>query len=115
MTNPVLEIRTYRLVPGTRDTFHALVSTGPIPALARYGVRVVDYGPSLVREDGHDEYYLMRVFASLAERDRLERAFYTGDEWREQWRDKVLACVETFHTIVCEVTPAAVDAMTRQR
>jgi hypothetical protein len=107
----ILEIRTYRLRAGTRDTFH-LLATESIGALSRYGFTVVDYGPSIVDDNGHVDYHLIRAYATLADRDRLEAAFYGAREWRERWRDAILACIESYHTVVMTVTPEAVDALT---
>lgn len=114
MTLRFLEIRTYRLVPGTRDKLHALMAE-VAPVLARYGVTVVDHGPSLTDEDGHQEYYLLRAFRSLAEREELEQAFYGSAEWRERWREDVLACIEDYHTIVIEAGPEVIAGLTRPR
>jgi hypothetical protein len=109
----ILEIRTYRLRPGAQERFRRLAEQSTA-ALARYGVTVVDFGPSRVAEDGHEDFYLMRAFASLAEREQLEAAFYGGREWREQWRDDILACIESFHTVVINTTPDAVAALSRR-
>jgi hypothetical protein len=110
----ILEIRTYRLRAGTRDTFHRL-ATESIAALSRYGIAVIDYGPSIVDDDGHVDYHLIRAYATLADRDRLEAAFYGGQEWRERWRDAILACIESYHTVVMTVPPEAIEALARPR
>ena len=59
----LLEIRTYRLKPGTTDGFHRVVVEQSIPLLERAGIDVVRFGPSEQSEDGHEEYVLIRVFA----------------------------------------------------
>lgn len=110
-----LEIRTYRLVPGTRGKLHDLLTSGPLPALARYGITLVDYGPSVTDDDGVENYYLLRAFPSLAERQRREEAFYGGTEWRERWREDVLACIEDYHTVVIEVPPEVIAGMRHRR
>lgn len=115
MTSQILEIRTYRLVPGTRERLHEIMANGPIPALARYGITVLDYGPSLIDEDGQEGYYLIRAFASLSDREQREGAFYGGQEWRQKWREDVLACIEHFHTVVLETDSQAVAGLTRGR
>lgn len=55
----------------------------------------------------------MRAFASLAERERLEAAFYGGDDWRLDLRESVMSCVENYHTVVIEVADEAVGALRR--
>ena len=94
-----LEIRTYRLRPGTRDEFVAAMAAAH-PLLARYGIDVVDFGASLVAEDGHEEAYLIRRFASLEERAEKEDAFYGSADWRDGPRAAVVAPIESYHTIV---------------
>jgi hypothetical protein len=96
----ILEIRTYNLHPGTRDAFHALVVEHSLPMLDRWKMDVVSYGAS-----AHDDntYYLMRAFASLADRDAQEDAFYSSDEWRQGPRESILALIESFTTLVIAV------------
>lgn len=98
----ILEIRTYRLRPGTSLEFARLMREEAGPLLSAAGIRVVDSGLSLVAEDGHEEAYLIRAFGSLEERDRQEDAFYGGDAWRKGPREGVLACIESYHTIVLD-------------
>lgn len=107
----ILEIRTYRLKPGTAEEFVRLMREESLPLLAKAGIRVVAAGRSLVTEDGHDEAYLIRAFPSLAEREGQEAAFYGGSAWRDGPREAVLACIESYHTIVLEVAADAVDAL----
>jgi hypothetical protein len=54
----VVEIRTYKLLPGSGAGFHRLVVEQSVPMLERWGVDVLAYGPSL---DDEDLYYLLRV------------------------------------------------------
>ena len=58
----MLEIRTYRCMPGRRDDFLNVMRHRSIPLLATYGIRVVDFGPPLVDEEPWEEAYLMRAF-----------------------------------------------------
>jgi hypothetical protein len=106
----ILEIRTYNLHPGTRDDFHALVVEHSLPMLERWKMDVVGYGGS-AHDD--DTYYLMRSFASLADRDAQEDAFYGSDEWRQGPRESILALIESFTTLVVEVDQATLDGMRR--
>jgi hypothetical protein len=107
----VLEIRTYKLAPGTRDDFDDMVRERSLPMLERFGIRVVAYGPSTT--DGDDHYYLIRAFASDAERKEQLEAFYGSDEWRENHRDAFLALIEAYHTVAIELTPNVRAALTR--
>lgn len=111
MSGVIVEIRTYRLKPGTADEFVRLMREKSLPLLETAGIRVVAAGRSLVAEDGHEEAYLIRAFPSLAHREEQEVAFYGSRAWREGPRDAVLACIESYHTIVLEVADDAVDAL----
>lgn len=79
--------------------------------LDEFGIRVVDCGPSLVAEDGHEEAYLMRAFASLEERDRQEEGFYGSAAWQVGPREAIVSRIESYHTIVLDVPDAAVSAL----
>lgn len=105
----ILEIRTYRVRPGHLPGLVDLMrSTRPL--LESYGIDVVTLGPSLVSEEG-DHAVLVRAFADIAERDRLETAFYGGDEWRNGPRAAFLGLISAYHTVVLEVDPDAVEAL----
>lgn len=108
-----LEIRTYRLKPGTRDEFVRVMREEAVPLLAAFGIRVVDCGPSVVDEDGVEEAYLLRRFASLAERDEQEEAFYSSDAWHSGPREGIVSRIEAYHTIVIETSDDAVTHLTR--
>ena len=107
----ILEIRTYRLKPGTRDEFVRLMREESLPLLKKWGVDVVDAGASLVAEDGAEEAYLIRAFSSIAEREQQEAAFYRSDEWRRGPRDAVLSRIESYHTIVIVASADAIRAL----
>lgn len=104
----MVEIRTYSLVPGSREEFHRLVVEESLPLLERWDVDVVGYGPS-----SHDEssYFLIRAFESLDARRMSEDAFYASAEWREGPRERILALIESYATVVLELDAAAVDAL----
>ena len=96
MSGPVLDLRTYRLVPGGRDEFDRILRDEVRPMLDRRGIEVVGHGPSL-GDDRH--YFLARGFPSEAERQRQLSSFYGSDEWRP-YDDRVMALVESFHHLV---------------
>lgn len=96
----MVEIRSYRLKPGSGTAFHRLMAEQSLPMLERWGVDVIAFGPSL-----DDElYYLIRGYASAAELQRSQDAFYGSDEWREGPREPVLALIESYLSVV---VPAA--------
>ena len=87
----IFEIRTYRLKPGTIDDFVAIMRDESAPLLAEAGIRVVDFGASLVSEDGHEEAYLIRAFDSVEQRDEQENAFYSSDVWLRGPREAIVS------------------------
>lgn len=94
---PVLDVRTYKLVPGGRSDFDRIFREDSLPMLQRFGIQVVAYGPSLVDDDG---YCLIRAFPSAARREDQLDSFYGSDEWRQNYEDAVMALIETYHTVV---------------
>lgn len=109
-TSRVIENRSYNLKAGTRDRFHELFEREALPLLQRFKVDVVAYGPSL---HDRDSYYLMRSFASVADRQRSEDAFYGSDEWRQGPREAILACIESYTTVVIPVDDATLGGLRR--
>lgn len=98
---PVLDIRTYKLVPGGGDAFDHIFCDGALPLLERLSIHVVAYGRSL---DNDDVYYLMRSFPSTSKRRALLDAFYGSDQWKQRYREAALALIDTYQTIVVPLT-----------
>ena len=66
------------------------------------------YGPSL-----HDanSYFLIRSFDSIEARQRSEDAFYGSDEWIKGPRQAILACIESYTTVVLPLDRATLDGL----
>ena len=112
---PVLDLRTYQLVPGGGAEFDRIFRERSLPMLERHGIEVVGYGPSL---DDPDRYFLVRAFPSAARRDEQLGVFYGSDEWRENHRDAVLALIEDYHKLrvpLARIRPAGLDGDARER
>jgi hypothetical protein len=97
----VLDIRTYKLVPGGGEAFDRIVHERALPLLHRFGIDVVGYGPSL--DDG-DLYCLIRSFDSTADRDEQLEAFYGSDEWRQNHREHAMALIDSYHIVALLAT-----------
>ncbi len=110
----VLEIRTYRLRPGTLAEYHRVVTDQVLPLLAEYGVDVVHTGPSEQAEDGSTDYVLIRAFASPIERDAQEGRFYGSAAWRDGPREAIMSRIESYHTIVLTVPQRVVEGLRAQ-
>ena len=98
--NHFIEIRSLNLKPNTRDEFHRLYIEEALPLLQRWKFDVVAHGPSL-----HDEntYYVIRRYDSLAQRDEMEDAYYSSDDWRKGPREAILALIESYVDAVFEL------------
>jgi hypothetical protein len=94
---PILDIRTYKLVAGRRDEFDRIVREHALPMLRRHGIHVVVTGPSLHDED---HYALIRSFHSLEERNEQLEHFYGSDEWLEKYDAPVMALIDAYQTVV---------------
>lgn len=105
-----LEIRSFELKPGTRETFHTIFVTESLVLLRRYQIDVVAFGASTHDDNG---YYVMRAFTSLADRQQKEDAFYHSDDWRKGPRESVLACIEKYLDVVLEVDDATLAGLRR--
>lgn len=93
----VVEIRSYRLKPGSGSAFHRLVVDESMPMLERWGVDVIAFGPSL---DDADLYVLIRGYPSVAELRRSQDAFYGSDEWRDGPREAIVSLIESDISVV---------------
>ncbi len=104
----VVEIRTLTLKPGTREEFQRRYTRRALPLLKRWNIDVVAHGPSLHAEDS---YYVIRCFASLAEREQHEDAFYSSADWRQGPREAILALIENYVDIVLELDDVTVQGL----
>jgi hypothetical protein len=75
----LLEIRTYRLKPGTLEAFHAAMRDVSAPMLRRRGMDVVAYGRSNHEEES---YFLVRAYKDRAALESEQLAFYSSTEWK---------------------------------
>ena len=106
----VVEIRTYRLLPGTRPEYDRLFLEEALPLLRRFEIDVVAAGPSI---DDPDGYFLIRSFADLADRERREDRFYSSREWREGPREAVLEKIDVYTDAVVELDAATIEGLRR--
>ena len=110
LLSPLIEIRSYQLLPGRSVDFDRLVAEMSVPMLRRRSVDVVAYGPS---SQGEDMYYLIRAYPSLDVMRESEEAFYGSAEWRDGPREAILGLIDTYTSIVLEVPEAVVQGLRR--
>ena len=71
--------------------------------LKRWKVDVVAYGPSL---HDKDSYFLMRALRRHRTAAESEDAFYGSEEWIKGPRERVLADIDSYTTIVVHLDDA---------
>ncbi|TQM61533.1 NIPSNAP family protein [Klugiella xanthotipulae] len=109
----IVEIRTYRIVPGEIDEFVRVMMSESIPLIEAAGIRVCAAGKSLVREEGHDEAYLIRAFDSFEQHRAQEDAFYSSEAWLMGPRRAIVSRIESAHSVTLEVsTEVVIRALT---
>jgi hypothetical protein len=102
----VVEIRTYKLLPGTGGEFHRTVVDEVMPLLERWGTNVVAFGPSL---DDADLYFLLRGYESVEDLQASQDEFYGSDEWHSGPREAIVSRIESSISVVIpagELEPA---------
>ena len=104
----IIEIRSYNLKPDTLAEFDRIARSEVRQMLERHGTDVVSARPSLAEEN---TYYLIRAYASVAERDASQAAFYGSNAWRDGPREAILACIESYATITISVGESTIDGL----
>ena len=102
----LVEIRAYRLKPGTRAAFHEAMATLALPMVRAFGMDVVTHGPVANDENG---YFLVRSFASLAQLTAQQDEFYGSTPWREGPREALVSRIETCLDTLLWMGAAAID------
>jgi hypothetical protein len=105
----LLEIRLFKLHPGTREEFDRISRDGTIPMMRRHGINVVAHGPSLNDEDG---YFLLRAFPSEDQRITQSQAIYATDEWAANYEEPIMGMIADYHTSVLPLSRELVDGLT---
>lgn len=106
----LVEVRTYRLKPGTSTVFHDAFINRGIPLVKAAGMDVVAFGFSA---DDPNGYFLLRAFASLEVRQATEEAFYSSDVWRKGPRQSIIEHIESYQDTLIWLSPEAVDLLRR--
>jgi hypothetical protein len=106
--NRLVEIRSYKLKPGSGTRFHDLVTHESVPLLRQWGVEVVAFGQSA---HDPDSYFLIRAYDSLDHRQTSQAAFYGSDAWRQGPRESIIELIESDLDAVLWLTQEAVEAI----
>ena len=104
----LVEIRSYKLKPGSGSGFHNLVVTQSIPLLREHATEVVAFGQSV---HDPDAYFLVRAYDDLDHLRSSQEAFYSSVAWKSGPRQSIVELIEADWNIVVWLTRGAVDAM----
>ena len=111
MAERLLEVRTYRLKPGTGPTLHDAFIRKGIPLVRQAGMDVVAFGFSAQDPQG---YFLMRAFASLEDRSSVEDTFYSSDAWRKGPRQSIIAHIESYQDTLLWLSADAIERLRQE-
>lgn len=106
----LVEVRTYRLKPGTGETFHRAFVDRGIPLVRTAGMDVVAHGFSAEDPNG---YFLIRAFASIEDRQATEDAFYSSDAWRKGPRQSIIEHIESYQDTLVWMSSETIDFLRR--
>jgi hypothetical protein len=102
----LVEIRAYRLKPGTRADFHTAAAERALPMVRAFGMDVVAHGPVPGDENG---YFLVRSFADLAQRNAQEDGFYGSPAWRDGPREALVSRIEAYVDTLLWLLPSSIE------
>ncbi|WP_176040286.1 NIPSNAP family protein [Burkholderia stabilis] len=106
--NRLLEIRTYRLKPGTLHAFHAAMHELAVPMIRASGMDVVCYGHS---DHEEESYCLVRAYTDRHALETEQAAFYHSAAWREGPRQALVVHIDTYLNTLLWMTDEAVESL----
>lgn len=102
----LVEIRTYKLKPGTAGKFFAAFQAA-LPLVRASGMDVVAFGHS---DHEHESCYLIRAYADRAQLEAQQAAFYGSASWCNGPRAPIVACLDDYlNTLVWLSEPSLED------
>ena len=98
------ELRQYRTLPEKREAWVEMMETEIIPFQVSKGMVVVG---SFVGEDEDDLYVWIRRFDSESEKERLYKAVYESDFWKNSIDPRVPKHIDRSRTVVTRIEPTS--------
>ena len=95
----IIEMRTYKLKPGTRDRFLEIFRTKSVPAHDEIGMKIL--GPFLSIEDP-DTFFFMRGFPDLESREPMKAKFYEGELWKRELENLLMPMIEKYDVVLVD-------------
>jgi quercetin dioxygenase-like cupin family protein len=97
----VIEVRTYRTTPGSRDILIDAIRTRSAPVHLDIGMKVL--GPFPSREDD-DMFVWLRAFPDAESREPMKEAFYGGSLWLEEMEPELMPLIAHYESVLVEDT-----------
>jgi NIPSNAP protein len=95
----IMEMRTYKLKPGTRAEFLQIFRAKSMPAHAAIGMKIL--GPFLSIEDP-DIFFFMRGFPDLPSREPMKAQFYEGELWKSELESVLMPMLEKYEVVLVD-------------
>ena len=95
----IVEMRTYKLKPGTRARFLEVFHSRSIPKHVELGMKIL--GPFLSIEDP-DTFFFMRGFPDLASREPLKASFYEGELWKRELEQVLMPMIDKYEVVLVD-------------
>ena len=95
----IIEMRTYKLKPGTRAEFLQIFRAKSMPAHAAIGMKIL--GPFLSIEDP-DMFFFMRGFPDLPSREPMKAEFYEGELWKSELESVLMPMLEKYEVVLVD-------------
>jgi quercetin dioxygenase-like cupin family protein len=97
----VIEVRTYRATPGSRETLLAALRIRAIPLHSEIGMKVLGPFPS---RDDEDTFVWLRAFPDAESRELMKEAFYGGALWLEELEAELMPLIAHYESVLVEDT-----------
>lgn len=95
----IVEMRTYRTRPGSRERFLEIFRTRSMPAHAELGMPLLGPWPSV---EDPDVFFFMRGFADLGTREARKAAFYEGELWTSELEQILMPMLASYEVVVVD-------------
>jgi hypothetical protein len=101
----IVEMRTYKLKPGTRPKILEVFHASLFPECKRIGMKVAGPFPSIEDET---TVFWMRGFPDAAARQKMSGEFYGGKAWASELSDAFMPNMESYSVVAVEMPENAV-------
>jgi quercetin dioxygenase-like cupin family protein len=103
----MIEVRTYRATPGSRETLIEALRSRAIPVHCEIGMKIL--GPFPSNED-EDTFVWLRAFPDAKSREPMKDAFYGGPLWLEELEAELMPLIAHYESVLVEDTVGMWDS-----